>query len=390
MNTYIKPKGLKLATLKKSTKKPAQRRLKLGALRALIHARHDGVPLNARPASAWASRAAWSLEQPPLSNTGVTVSRTDMEAPPLWAGVHWFAGTVRAMKAEEVVAVVGEFLHAAPEPRKNGGYGYAHSAGILKASVYWSPGRGDVFVVLPGEACEQLALPGLVALATTLDMVPTSRLDVAWDGCPFEPRTVSRAFEAGDVVTRIQRKPKEDERQDRCRGVEYRSNAEGDTVYLGSRQSERYVRVYDRRGSTRLELELKAKRAIHLWKAICASAEENAGVLSLGVLRDFLDFKDQTTAENPRDRQMLPWWAEFTAGAAKLVCIIPRQPVTLQKIKTWIKKQVAGAFALAFDADVWGGGFVRDILATGRKMYSKRPERLVMLQNARAQHYRAA
>ena len=36
--------------------------------------------------------------------------------------------------------------------------------------MYWSPGRADVFVVLPGEVCELLGVPALVALATDLDL----------------------------------------------------------------------------------------------------------------------------------------------------------------------------------------------------------------------------
>ena len=44
------------------------------------------------------------------------------------------------------------------------------------------------------------------------------------------------------------------------------------TVNLGSRQSERMIRVYNRRGFTRLEMELKDKRADLVAKEILQAA----------------------------------------------------------------------------------------------------------------------
>lgn len=376
MNDYQSPNRLALSRLKKSVKLARTRRQVRGALRALVHARHDGLRVN--EGLHGAQREHWGEALPPFSNTGVT-ERSE-HSTTTWAGIHWFAGTARTLRPAEVCAVVAEHLEASVNPRKAGGYGYHHSAGIGKASVYWSVGRADVFVVLPGEVCEQLALPGLVALATELDLVPSSRLDVAWDNCPFTPRQVARAFEAGDVVTRIKRSLSE---TGRVHGLETRSNAEGDTTYLGSRSSERFVRVYDRRGATRFEMELKGKRSIDLWARFMAASEEMAPQLALGVVRDFIDFKDRCFAENTKDCPMLPWWASFTDWAGKQVCVIPRRPVTLEKVRQWLKKAVAGSLAAAFDCEKNGSLLIRELMTVGRAMYHKKRERVVMVADAR-------
>lgn len=383
-NTYRSRKGVIRLKLLKVLRLACSRRMVRGALRSLIHARHDGTPVNS---GTWGRREDWGL--PPFSNTGVTVSRSD--SAPAWAGVHWFAGTLRGLPASHVLAVLGAYLDATPAPRKTGGYGYRLSAGVRTASVYWTDGRPDVFVVLPGEVCEQLGVPALVALATELDLTPSSRLDVAWDTDLFTPLQLARSFEAGDVVTRIQRKPRKGERQDRCRGIEYRSNSEGDTVYLGSRTSQRFVRVYDRRGSTRLEMELKEERAKLLWARFLSTADEGQwSALALGVVRDFIDFKDCASAENPKDRVMLPWWAAFTAWAGKVHFIIPKQPVTLEKSRQWLKKQVAGSFAMCFDVERKPGLMVRELLALGREAYRKREERARIVHQARIDLARSA
>jgi hypothetical protein len=321
---------------------------------------HGAAHVGAATGSARGARAS---ELPPHTNRGVTVT---------WQGVHWFAGTCRTLAPSAVLDVLKDFLQVPMLARPRGGYGYTHSAGGAGASVYWSLGRGDVFVVLPGEVCEALGIPALVALAITLDMEPSSRLDVAWDieGLPVE--VVAAAWHAGNVVTRSHR----DSWQDH-------NNSQGRTFYMGSRSSGRMVRCYDRRGPTRLEMEWKSDRAVLLWRRLVAVVEESWSLTAMSELRAFLDFRQREPGVNPTRCELLDWWAEVTAGAARSCTCIPRQAKTLEDKRQWLRSQVAPVLAMVADGVEDWIGELADLIAGGRDRYTRRVDRLALVDQAR-------
>jgi hypothetical protein len=293
--------------------------------------------------------------------------------------VHWFAGTARGMAASSVLSVLAEFLSLSVRLHQRGGYGYALSGSVGAAKVYWSPGRGDVFVVLSGEVCEALGVSGVVALASTLDLVPNSRLDLAWDIQGITPALVRDAFVGGHVVTRIHRSLNPE--TGRMKSVVFTSNHEGDTLYLGSRQSERFLRVYDRRGPTRVELEWKGKRAELLWARLLACGEELWSAEALEELRAFVDFRDRSSGVRPDFCPLLDWWAAFTAGAGRSCVAVPRPEArTLDDFRSWLRRQVAPVLALVLDAAPDSSDELAALVANGRGRYRSRPDRLALLE----------
>lgn len=307
---------------------------------------------------------------PPLSNRGVTVA---------WSGIHWFAGTVRGLAASSILSVLADFLSVSVRLHQRGGYGYALSGSVGAARVYWSPGRSDVFVVLSGEVCEVLGVPGVVALASTLDLVPSSRLDLAWDVHGITPALVRDAFVGGDVVTRIHRSL--NPATGRMKSVDFRSNHEGDTLYLGSRQSERFLRVYDRRGPTRVELEWKGQRAELLWARLLACGEADWSAEALEELRAFVDFRDRSSGVRPDFCPLLDWWSAFTAGAGRSCVAVPRPEArTIEDFRVWLRRQVAPVLALVLDAVPDSTAEVLALVTDGRARYQRRPDRLALLE----------
>lgn len=303
-------------------------------------------------------------------------------------GVHWFAGTVRGFAASAVLDVVSAFIGLPVVRRSRGGYGYGLSAGVGGASVYWSPGRGDVFVSLPGEVCESLGVPALVALATELDLDPSSRLDVAWDVHGVTPAEPHAAFLAGDVVTRIHRGINPE--TGRMRGQDWRSNADGDTVYLGSRSSERFVRVYDRRGPTRFEMEWKGQRAVLLWRRLLACGEDRWSAEAMSELRAFLDFRDRSSGVRPDFCPLLDWWQAVTDGADRSCATVPRAARTLDDKREWLRSQVAPVLAMVADGVPDWTGELAELLADGRGRYQRRCDRVALVDAARLSWVNAA
>lgn len=302
-------------------------------------------------------------ELPPLTNRGVTVA---------WMGVHWFAGTVRGAAAQAVLNVVSEHLALPIAERPRGGYGYGSSAGVGGASVYWSEGRPDVFVVLPGEVCEELGVPGVVALATELNLEPSSRLDLAWDVGGVTVSQTAAAWHAGDVVTRAHRD-----------SWKLTQSAEGQTFYIGSRTSGRMVRVYDRRGPTRFEMEWKEERAVLLWRRLLATHEEGWSCTAMSELRAFLDFRDRSSGVRPDFCPLLDWWEALTDGAARWCVSIPRRRKDLEDKRQWLKTQVAPVLAMVADGVPDWTRELADLLDGGRDRYKRRSDRVALVEAAR-------
>jgi Replication initiation factor len=296
--------------------------------------------------------AATSL--PPISNRGVTVTAF---------AVHWFAASTEA-PLEEIVSVHAAFFDGLSlDLQPHGGYGYKQCwRGFKGISVYTTPGRADKYIQISGDGCEALGTNGVATFAAALSLVPTSRLDVAWDVQGFTPQDMLEWWEAGNVVSRAHRD-----------SMEWRRNRKGRTLYIGSRTSNRFLRCYDMRGPTRIELECKGARSVFLWQAFMASSETDWSDTALGVLRDFVDFRDRSGSDAPARCPLLPLWEAFVGHAPATPFPLPRKECRLERSMKFLEKQVAGSFSLVVDyLNTIGEQSLREYLA---KLYLKGRDR---------------
>ena len=118
------------------------------------------------------------------------------------------------------------------------------------------------------------------------------------------------------------------------------SGADGHTMYVGGRTSERFIRIYNKAAERRangeqsnadwirIELELKGARANMCAKSI-ASPDNSVGDVIAAHIKDFIDFE-------------APWWGEATSGKSVEIQQSARK---LTDTETWLLEQVAPAFA---------------------------------------------
>jgi hypothetical protein len=236
-----------------------------------------------------------------------------------------------------------------------------------------------VFVSVPGEVCEVLGVPALVAVASLLDLEPSSRLDLAWDVEGVGVADFGDAWHAGNVVTRAHRDSWQDHQ-----------NAEGRTFYMGSRASGRMVRVYDRRGPVRVEMEWKGDRAALLWGRLLACAEDGWSLEAMTELRAFLDFRDRSSGVRPDFCPLLDWWQVLTDGAGRSCVSIPREASTLEDRRAWLRRQVAPVLAMVADGVPDWTAELADLLADGRGRYVRSPARVALVDVARLSWVNAA
>jgi len=165
--------------------------------------------------------------------------------------------------------------------------GYQNSA-YPTVTVHWSPARIDmgVMIDMPGSACRDLANDDVIGFYATQGF-RCSRIDIALDfqsKAPFEE--LHDEFEDGKVLCKARR-------------ARFIKEAEGRTVYVGSRHSEKYLRIYDKGAEqntnelwTRVELECKGEYA----RGVAAHVAQNGLGAAPTIIKAFCDWTHN------------PWW----------------------------------------------------------------------------------
>jgi hypothetical protein len=178
--------------------------------------------------------------------------------------------------------------------------------------------RGYVRVQVPGEVCAGLGESDCCALVHRLAQaakVNVTRCDWAWDCVPFSPGAVRRWCNAGYLVSRHFKKD---------RDLWWEGSPTGSTTYLGHRDTnELQLRCYDRRGPTRLELELRGKYSRRLWSDIVEDCKpEDLERKMRGVLLSIVDFRQGGSVNHPGRGERVAGWADFMGDTR--VVRIPR------------------------------------------------------------------
>ncbi len=276
-----------------------------------------------RPERVTATAAALVDAPPPPTDRGVEVTvKTD------------FLTCTTRKTPDDISAVICKYTGAGLQELSYGFNGYHRQlVGLNGLRVGFTPGRDDASVNIPGEACTQLGTYNLVGLVDELAATPT-RVDVAFDHCPFTPRMLDRAWRDGNVNTRVRRE-----------GDSYVSmcNADGNTtLYMGSKSSDTRLVAYDRRGHTRLELRLRRDRAAFFWAKLVAQGPESLPSLGLGVITAHADFVQRARADsNPSRAPRLRWWAKFALDVAKVRLTQPDLEPTVERAERHIQRQAA-------------------------------------------------
>jgi len=259
---------------------------------------------------------------PPDSGTGVEMT------------VHWLRGGFDQPEADvlDLVNDVTEGGYGETLPFGRFMYGRQHRF-VGGLTVFVEP-RADnmppVLVECPGTACEFL---GLEKLRTLFCNAQLSRVDVAFDHTMFAPTDVADWIRAGNVRTRAKRV-----RLDvKLKGPE----SEGDKLTIGSRASEQYLRVYDRRGFTRMELELKGDMA-RSYRDVLLAEDEAFLRTTVGVLRQFVDFVDASSSSNISRAPLLPVWEALTGKLDRVrIRVAGAVQPSVDRVVHFIEHQVA-------------------------------------------------
>lgn len=282
--------------------------------------------------------------------------------------VHWFAITIwgapdYALKLWEV------WFEKSLGVMLDQGYGGRLYQTIYKAlaesKLYCAPRQATedtdphFHIELPGSACEALhpkIFQEFMLVLERTERFQLTRLDMAWDGVPFTPEELEQAGKEQLFRTYAKRETFNYERSP------YKPREDGQIGHsifrIGSRQSARYLRVYNLHGPVRLEMEARGERANLIARDVLVHAPDEWGTKAMAHLRDFVDVD-------------MPYWAEFVQGQSRANCTITdARTKEMSRISEWLFKQVSPSFSVL--VDIYGEGAVTALLVAGRNKRGRR------------------
>lgn len=313
-------------------------------------------------------------ESPPAYDMGALLAQEPKVS--FQTSIDWFAATVKGSTPKEVQTKLG----GPWEAQKRGFNGYPASAvsRVGEALVllgYGAPDRpGEVYYEVRGSACKTRTYEDFRELTRwTQDDKGghLTRVDIAHDDFSgvSSAKGALEAYQAGQCVTRS-----------RCwewrtggnRGPE---QVENGTLYIGSRQSDTFTRIYNKaaeqkqRGKavegpwTRFEVEYKRDRANALGFMFKTLSQEQFHVVAVQYLRSAVDFRDTTAdAEDwVRSRaEALPWWKALTEGLASCRLVVQKAVSSIDRVAEWFEKSVAAMVGVLIAHPQRGEEWVRE------------------------------
>ncbi len=276
---------------------------------------------------------------------------------------------------------------------------YANSAVIGDGGrVLWHPIKPEmgIHVRLGGKALGQVEMTALGLLNRAVDLGGKfKRIDIAFDDTEgtLDIDLMYRKILTGEVQSRWRKVT-------RISGSAFGKKEKlGDTVNIGARSSESFLRIYDKllervnKGKdtygmdhwVRVELEMKGEKADVFGRVLATSATENygktAGELCAGLLLGLIDFKIVDKNDENKSRwKTADWWRKFVGSTSKLKLSIPKQEKTMDESKDWIAKTVSSTMAMIVlseddDNGVSGYDFIMGSIYLGQQKLSKEQQR---------------
>lgn len=274
--------------------------------------------------------------------------------------IHWLAFTVHSSYSSAVELWEIFFRHSLGDlistDRRGRGFDKI-SVALNEAKLYYSPivqaGKSAMeyyHIELPGSACDALhphVYRDVFTYLINADVrYSVTRLDLAWDNAPFEPYDFAQAIVKGWVISLAKRHTLSyitSPFQERQAVGDASPELGCDTCYFGSRESDRFIRVYNERGHTRVELVCKDIRAQVVLEDLIGYDLADWNRQGKSHLGQYIRFQSDLFVQ----------WHEFMGDVLPAdIRVSSARVVSVVRMKSWFERQVSVAMSVYFD--VWG------------------------------------
>jgi phage replication initiation protein len=264
--------------------------------------------------------------------------------------IDWIQCTVKGVTAS-VLSALREYFRVDWQDNDFGGMGYDASATVWECGrVFWSTVRPDmgVHVRLPPSSLASAGVDPVTVLCDFYAMgAQFTRVDIAMDDRQglLDLKEIARKTEDKCEIVCLAHA-----------GIRHKGTfgktKDGHTETYGSRQSETFVRIYDKAAEQmaktgeavshwiRVEFEYKGARAQAAAEYIAAQRDAWQET-ARGWFLAYLDFKEPGEDANKSRWKSCDWWLNFLEYASKVRLLIMRVTKTVDDVKHWVNKQVA-------------------------------------------------
>lgn len=321
---------------------------------------------------------------------------------PFTLSIDWLAFTVPASNPEETMHMLGGEWNKA----KAGFRGYPLSwirvdglRGVGKLGTNAPRRPNEIHVDLSGGIVSAYTLQEVRSLLLWVieKQGHLTRIDCALDdrAATVPLATIAQSLEVGQCVTRAK-----EVRRFVSNRIHDSYATTGETIYVGSPQSETLLRIYDKRlemqsngrenwqdYGVRWELEFKKTRAKICGNALAYFEESLWREFIVGLLRSHVDFRQTTREDDDEYRCRAPlveWYAVLTEGFQRARLVLEKQEQTLTGVKHWVSGSLTPMLAVLC-ATPGGEAWLQDEIVRGvsrwkdrhRNLLNKKPKRSV-------------
>lgn len=263
-----------------------------------------------------------------------------------------------------------------------GKLGYKKQIACENISILYD-GNEDMgtHVILSGKGCRQYEeKEPLIQLVKRLNQneIKCTRIDLAIDdlqGDVIQIDKIQEDLRKGNVISKWKTSTELIKRELESGKII------GQTINIGSRQSETFLRIYDKALEqkldtkwSRMELEVKGRKAERLQSMITV---DNVGLLAKKIINNYIRIVEPSGDSNKSRWKTKDYWKNIIDTTEKVKLSSKKEDKTIDELKKWVESQIAPTLATISIADGGSVDFLYEQIKEGEKRLKAKHRRII-------------
>lgn len=297
--------------------------------------------------------------------------------------IDWLQFTIKDRTYIDVIVSILQYDLNLFQTLPKGMMGYKSQTAFDNIKVLFD-GKEDmgVHVILSGKGCRQYETKE--SILWLLDRInenkgKLTRIDIALDDfkgnlIPF--KKIKKDIIKGNIITKWKSSLEYNKRDTNGKML-------GETISLGSRTSDTYLRIYDKaleQGHdgiwNRIELEIKKKNAEEIQNIL---NEYTVATIFKGVLNNYLRIVQPHETDTNKSRwKTQPYWEKLINGIDKIKLTQKKEEKSIDEKKEWIKKQVGPTMAIVSILENGDDAFFKEVINESIDKMKPKHQRIII------------
>lgn len=297
--------------------------------------------------------------------------------------IDWLQFTIKDKTFADVITNILQYPFNLFQQLPKGKLGYKKQIAYDNISVLYE-GNLDmgIHVILSGKGCRQFE--SKESILNLIDRInqnngKLTRIDLALDDykgdlVPF--KKIKSDIIKGNIVTKWKSSIEINKR-------DTDGNLKGETISLGSRSSNTFLRIYDKALEqkiegvwNRLEIEIKKENAEKVQELL---TPYSTSIILKGVLNNYLRIVQPHETDTNKSRwKTQPYWEKLINGIDKIKLTQKKEEKSIDEKKEWIKKQVGPTMAIVSILENGDDAFFKEVINESIDKMKPKHQRIII------------